>query len=486
MRLPRRTPYYDGAADELAFVYTQFYGDRRNVKAIESALSIVRLWLHRGACPQAVEATALLLQGVCLDAAHASELAVRTTYAMALTRFVNSVVDSFQTGMYAQSIGAIAERIGLPLWLVQVRHSATHEELPSLDVAREACDTALRWLDEHYWQPTVHPHTEAPAPDDTEARKAASLQAAQLLYAYRHHMQALQRDVSLAQLQHPPHEKAMNEVVAWVEAEHARRLALPAQGDTAARLNRQWHVDEEAPVDEAARLSLASVLVLLVSELCVPGALLPSKQRHAVPSEWLAMWTPLLLHVQRTHPLFLPLLADALTHVDEAHAPAARAWLTALVALDTEAVPSDAPRWPGDASLEARAAHEHVAAPVPLWRLVVQYALELSDTPWHEFAASVAAERDDDLSQRIKELRAVRATRAHATEPADMCMAAMEARAPALAPEPAPAPAPAAPDAALDAAGSPAAPPGWHLAPAPYIPTPIGCLAGARPPLLLE
>ncbi|WFD17912.1 rRNA-processing protein las1 [Malassezia caprae] len=482
MRLPRRTPYYDGAARELAFVHAQLYGDRRDIKAIESALAIVRLWLHRGACPQAVEATALLMQCVCLDATHAPELAVRTTYAMALTRFVNSVVDSFQTGMYAQSIGAIAERIGLPLWLVQVRHSATHEELPSLDVAREACDAALRWLDEHYWQPTVHPRTEAPAPDDTEARKAASLQAAQLLYAYRHHMQALQRDVSLAQLQHPPHEKAMNEVVAWVEAEHARRLALPAQGDTAARLNRQWHMDEEAPVDEAARLSLASVLVLLAAELCVPGALLPSKQRHAVPSEWLAVWTPLLLHVQRTHPLFLPLLADALTHVDEAHAPAARAWLTALAALDTGTVPSDAPRWPSDASLEARSAHEHVAAPVPLWRLIAQYALERSDAAWHELAASVAAEHDSDLSQRIEELRAVRATRAHSSETADACVAAMEARA-ALALEPAPAPAaPAAPHAA----DSPAAPPGWHLAPAPYIPTPIGCLAGTRPSLLLE
>lgn len=484
MRLPRRTPYYDGAASELAFVHAQLYGDRHDREALESALGVVRLWLHRGSCPQAVEATALLLQCVCLDATRAPELAVRASYAMALTRFVNSVVDSFQTGMYAQSIGAIAERIGLPLWLVQVRHSATHEELPSLDVAREACEVALAWLDEHYWQPTVHPRTEAPAPDDTEARKAASLQAAQLLYAYRHHMQALQRDASLAQLQHPPHEKAKNEVVAWIEVEHARRLALPGHGDTAARLNRQWHQDEEAPaMDESTRLSLASVLVLLVAELCVPGALLPSKQRHAVPSEWLALWAPLLLHVQRTHPVFLPLLADALTHVDEAHAPAARAWLTHLAALDTAAVPSDAPRWTADASLEACAAHEHVAAPVPLWRVVVQYALERPDAAWHDFAAALAAERDDDVSHRIQELRAVRATRAHTSEPVDVCLAAMEARAPALAV--APAPTLEAPPAPQAVPGSAAAPPGWHLAPTPYIPTPIGCLAGARPPLLL-
>lgn len=486
MRLPRRTPYYDGAASELAFVHAQLYGDRRNIKAIESALAIVRLWLHRGSCPQAIEATAVLLQCVCLDATHAPELAVRTSYAMALTRFVNSVVDSFQTGMYAQSIGAIAERIGLPLWLVQVRHSATHEELPSLDVAREACEAALAWLDEHYWQPTVHPRTEAPAPDDTEARQAASLQAAQLLYTYRHHMQALQRDVSLAQLQHPPHEKAMHEVVAWVEAEHARRLALRTQGDTAARLNRQWHQEEEAPVlDASTQLSLASVLLLLATELCVPGALLPAtKQRQAITPEWLAVWAPLLLHIQRTYPLFLPLLSDALTHVDEVHAQAARAWLTHLATLDTPPVPSDAPRWPQDASMEACAAHEHVAAPVPVWRLIVQYALERPDDAWHDYAATLAAERDPDLARRIDELRTVRATRGLSSESANECVAVMEARVPALV-SVAP-PRLEASSMPSDVPESPAAPPGWHLAPTPYLPTPIGCLAGARPPLLLE
>lgn len=51
--------------------------------------------------------------------------------------FVNSLVDTYQTGAYAQSIGAIAARIGLPLWFVEIRHAATHEDLPSLEVARE-------------------------------------------------------------------------------------------------------------------------------------------------------------------------------------------------------------------------------------------------------------------------------------------------------------------------------------------------------------
>ena len=52
--------------------------------------------------------------------------------------FVNALVDAHQTGMYAQSIAHIAARIGLPLWFVELRHAATHEELPSLSVLREA------------------------------------------------------------------------------------------------------------------------------------------------------------------------------------------------------------------------------------------------------------------------------------------------------------------------------------------------------------
>lgn len=481
MRLPRRTPYYDGATSELAFVHAHLYGDRRDKDAIEPALAIVRLWLHRGSCPQAVETTALLVQSVCLDATHAPELAVRATYAMALTRFVNSVVDSFQTGMYAQSIGAIAERIGLPLWLVQVRHSATHEELPSLDVVRDACEAALVWLDEHYWQPTVHLPSEAGGGDDTEAREAASLQAAQLLYAYRHHAQAVQRDVSLAQLQHPPHKKAMDDIVAWVGAEHARRLTLLGQGDTAAQLDRRRAQDDEVPaMDEPAMHSLASVLMLLAHELCVPGALLPAQQRGTVPEAWLDTWAPLLLHLQRTYVLCLPVIADALTHVDDTHRGAAQAWLAYLPGLDTGLVPSDAPRWPPPgAPLEAHASHEHVAARVPLWRLMVQYALERPEAAWHEWAAAMAAERDVALHERIEALRAVRHTRAQATEPVDECIETMEARHYAPAPAVAAAPAPVSTERAE-------APRGWRLAPAPYVPTPVGCLAGERPPLLLD
>ena len=43
-----------------------------------------------------------------------------------------------QKGVYARSIASIAAQLGLPAWLVELRHAATHEDLPSLELLRDA------------------------------------------------------------------------------------------------------------------------------------------------------------------------------------------------------------------------------------------------------------------------------------------------------------------------------------------------------------
>ncbi|KAG8897615.1 rRNA-processing protein las1, partial [Tulasnella sp. 417] len=67
-----------------------------------------------------------------------SSLALRQAYALAIVRLVNSLVDPLQQGIYARPIAAIAAQIGLPAWFVELRHQATHEDLPSLLVLQEA------------------------------------------------------------------------------------------------------------------------------------------------------------------------------------------------------------------------------------------------------------------------------------------------------------------------------------------------------------
>lgn len=46
---------------------------------------------------------------------------------------------------------SIAKSIGLPATYVELRHQATHEELPSLTKLRIATQKALRWIWDYYW-----------------------------------------------------------------------------------------------------------------------------------------------------------------------------------------------------------------------------------------------------------------------------------------------------------------------------------------------
>lgn len=85
---------------------------------------------------------------------------LRQCYSTAVIRLVNGLVDPLQSGVYARSIASIAAQLGLPAWLVEVRHAATHEELPSLEVLREAAQEVISPLQLRSWNPL----TDSPKP----------------------------------------------------------------------------------------------------------------------------------------------------------------------------------------------------------------------------------------------------------------------------------------------------------------------------------
>lgn len=64
---------------------------------------------------------------------------------------VNGITDSQQKGRVAVSVASLATAAGLPRLLVDLRHEATHNELPSLQVLRLAAQQALAWLRTNYW-----------------------------------------------------------------------------------------------------------------------------------------------------------------------------------------------------------------------------------------------------------------------------------------------------------------------------------------------
>ena len=78
---------------------------------------------------------------------------LRLQYSMAVVRLVNGVADQSQRGKFAAPVASLAADAGLPRVLVDLRHEATHNELPSLEMLRLAADHALVWLRSHYWVP---------------------------------------------------------------------------------------------------------------------------------------------------------------------------------------------------------------------------------------------------------------------------------------------------------------------------------------------
>ncbi|EST05799.1 Las1-like protein [Kalmanozyma brasiliensis GHG001] len=383
MKPPKRSPFLHSRQAELLEIFRHLYPDSQahfSAKDRHDALSTVQLWINRSACPFAVETTALLVQSVILDehmqqiAASSigsdsastsspryaleqlgggAELGVRLNYSLALTRFVNSVVDSHQTGGFAQSIGAIAARIGLPQWFVEIRHAVTHEELPSINVCRQAAGLALAWLRRHFWIPQLFEgpnairfgNDEGEAMDvDAEAstsqvttkeseaektrkkdRRKALQDLRQTLSDYRTLAKQVTRDRSLAKKSKDQFSRLYKQFSGFV---YRMRTLDPSFGaqliDSAHKKGKDEEIDvrgaavmDPDDVDECTRAALGA----LVNQLVKPGGMVPLGRSKRVqvedevvlPGELASLWMPLLGYMRDTYgPIFGQILAEEL------------------------------------------------------------------------------------------------------------------------------------------------------------------------------
>lgn len=134
-----------------------------DVFAQQRAVSRIAAWRSRGQLPVAINATAQLVEiqlhehmaqhhthGIGVSSRSHMELSLM--HASSIVRCVNGLVDSSQKGAYAMAVSALAQRIGIPLWIVDLRHESTHNQLPSLPVLRFASQHLLAWLRSNYWQ----------------------------------------------------------------------------------------------------------------------------------------------------------------------------------------------------------------------------------------------------------------------------------------------------------------------------------------------
>ncbi|POM71207.1 Las1 domain containing hypothetical protein, partial [Phytophthora palmivora] len=130
--------------------------------AQQRVVSRVASWRSRMQLPVAINATAQLVElqlheSMAQHHHHAvgvssrSHMELSLLYANVIVRCVNGLVDGSQKGAYAVAVSVLAQRIGIPLWIVDLRHESTHNQLPSLPVLRFAARHLLAWLRANYW-----------------------------------------------------------------------------------------------------------------------------------------------------------------------------------------------------------------------------------------------------------------------------------------------------------------------------------------------
>ena len=82
-----------------------------------------------------------------------SNLSLRLSYASAIIRGVNGIADSMQKNRATNgsSVAHLCSTIGIPSWVVDLRHDAAHNDLPSLVALRLAAKVLLRFFIDKYW-----------------------------------------------------------------------------------------------------------------------------------------------------------------------------------------------------------------------------------------------------------------------------------------------------------------------------------------------
>lgn len=142
----KRVPW--ASWDEWHLMHRWLYEDHDVI----SAMKRYNAWCSRGKIPLSVDTSIQLTRLL-----YGEEINERTRMegALILIRFVNGLTETLQTGIYAATVHSMAKVAGLPSFLVDIRHTATHSTLPSLETILIGCKTTLKWLDDNYWMPQM-------------------------------------------------------------------------------------------------------------------------------------------------------------------------------------------------------------------------------------------------------------------------------------------------------------------------------------------
>ncbi|KAL7411004.1 Las1-like-domain-containing protein [Mrakia frigida] len=304
MQLPRKVPWKN--RDELAQVSSWIFNDSNDFEARKRAVKRLKTWLyaHPSSHPVALSATLNLLSSLLLEASSSptDPHATRLSLSLSLVRFVNSLVDPLQTGQFARPIAMIAAELGIPGWLVELRHAGTHEGLPSVEVLREGAEEALNYLHLAFFLPTLNPQSTSSLlhPQTSDPTSSSSFQGhlsllPPLLKSYKLLSKSLTKDHSLPSLSLRAVKKDLS---GWLDT------AERATGSTG----------------DGVR-AFVGVLVGGDEEL---GVLVPvSKKKRSIftassphpPPPLLSLYSPILKSLSKAHPSLPSTLANTILSV---------------------------------------------------------------------------------------------------------------------------------------------------------------------------
>lgn len=139
--------------DDLVTLKEWFYNFDDEKDNRKRAVDRVKALTSRGRLPHGIETTSLITSIILNDEqtkATDSNI-IQLSYSMVLTRFVNGVLDPLQQSNYAIPLHQLAKSVNIPSFFVELRHMATHERLPLLNILRRISREALNWLYDNYW-----------------------------------------------------------------------------------------------------------------------------------------------------------------------------------------------------------------------------------------------------------------------------------------------------------------------------------------------
>ena len=121
--------------------------------AIKHGLDIVQCWQARYKVPVGVEVTCELLQAklASLDSS-VNPHTLQQVSSLALIRFVNGISDLYQDCAVPKSIKDTLFAIGIPVWICDQRHDATHHVMPCYSLLARAIEFCLDWIESYYWK----------------------------------------------------------------------------------------------------------------------------------------------------------------------------------------------------------------------------------------------------------------------------------------------------------------------------------------------